>query len=160
MTYDEWKKEHAIKKASIIRKNNLKEVKDIVEYFDFDNMIKNEPAFCPLYKDNIKCHNIEKLNCYYCGCPYFKVNNNPKTVGKLLVVSTCIIDSKYKDLFYENPDENNVVRIHCDCSNCYIPHKDTFTKQYLSECISAGTVLTDHNSLIDYVRKKQLNYIH
>ncbi|MGE3592594.1 MAG: hypothetical protein AB7G52_08890 [Arcobacter sp.] len=160
MTYDEWKIEHATKKANIIRKNNLTEVDDIVEYFDFNNMVKNELDFCPLYKDNIKCHDIEKLNCYYCGCPYFKVNDNPKTLGKTTIASTCIIDSKYKDLFYENPDENNVIKIHCDCSNCYIPHKVTFTKKYLLDCITDGTVLTDHNSLIEYVRKKQLNYIH
>lgn len=158
MTYDEWKIEHATKKANIIRKKNLTEVDDIVEYFDFDNMVKNEPDFCPLYKDNIKCHDIEKLNCYYCGCVYFKVNDNPKTVGKTTIASVCIIDSKYKDEFYENPDEHNVVKIHCDCSNCFIPHKPSFTKKMLTQTLLDNTNIRDFNSILEYMRNKQLKW--
>ena len=42
---------------------------EVIEYFKFENMVKNEPDFCPLYKDNKKCHDMEDLNCYLCACP-------------------------------------------------------------------------------------------
>ena len=159
MTYDEWKIEHATKKANIIRKKNLTDVDEIIKYFDFDNMVKNEVDFCPLYKDNIKCHNVEKLSCYYCGCPYFKVNEYPKTVGKTTIASICIINSKLKDEFYENPDENNVVKIHCDCSNCFIPHDPKFAKKMLDQSIKDKTNIRDYNSILDYMRGKQIKWI-
>jgi len=38
--------------------NNLSD-DEIIKYFSYDNMVKNELDFCPLYKDNKKCHNIE-----------------------------------------------------------------------------------------------------
>lgn len=159
MTYDEWKIQHAKAKAEIISKKNFNNVEEIIEYFDFDNMVKKEPDFCPLYKDNIKCHNIEKLNCYYCGCPYFKVNDEPKTIGKTTIASICIIDSKFKSGFYENPDENNVVKIHCDCSNCFIPHKEDFAKKMLKQTILDNTNIKDYNSILEYMRNKQINWI-
>ena len=155
MTYIEWKELHAKAKSNIISKHNLNNVKDIIKYFDYDNMVVNESNFCPLYKDNIKCHNIDNLNCYYCGCPYFIINENPKTVGKTTIVSTCMINSKYKSEYYENPDGNNVVRIHCDCSNCYVPHTTKFATKYLTECVDNNTNLSDHNSILEYVRNKQ-----
>jgi len=158
MTYDEWKKQHAEDKAEIIKRNNLTSAEDIVAYFRFENMVVKEVNYCPLYKDNVKCHDMEKLNCYYCGCPYFKVNDNPKTIGKTTIASVCIIDSKFKDVFYENPDVNNVVKIHCDCSKCYIPHTITFTKQMLTQSLLDNTNLRDSNSILEYMRNKQLKW--
>lgn len=49
---------------------------EIIEYFRFENMVKNEPDFCPLYKDNKKCHDMEDLNCYLCACPHFRFDDN------------------------------------------------------------------------------------
>ncbi len=158
MTYQEWKEKHAKDKVEIIERNNLKEVNDIAEYFKFENMVKNEPNFCGLYKDNVKCHNMKDLNCYYCGCPYFKVNEKPKTSGKTTITSVCIIDSKFQDKFYENPDVNNVVKVHCDCSKCYIPHKSSFVKKMLKQTLLDNTNIRDFNSILEYMRNKQLKW--
>ena len=65
-----------------------------------------EKDFCPLYDKNKKCHDIENLNCYLCGCPYFRVGKKR---------SWCSIDAK--DGY-----------IHQNCSNCTIPHKIQFIK--------------------------------
>lgn len=158
MTYDEWRTQHAMAKAEIVNKNNLCDVDEIVEYFKFENMVKKEPNFCPLYKDNIKCHDTDELNCYYCGCPYFKINENPKQKGKTTIASTCIIDSKFKAEYYENPDENNVVKIHCDCSNCFIPHKNRFVKKMLLETKKDNCNISDFSSILEYMRNKQIKW--
>ena len=159
MTYSEWEQEHTIKVAEIMGRIKASTLDEIAEYFKYDNMVKKEKEFCPLYKDNIKCHNIDDLNCYYCGCPHFNINDNPATTGKTTIVSSCSIDSKYKDIFYENPDENNVVRIHCDCTNCFIPHKTSYVKKTLNKELTEFNTISKCNPLIEYVRLKQLRLI-
>jgi hypothetical protein len=78
MSYIKWFDAHAKKHKVIVDKLvNLDYTKEqIIDYFDFDNMVKEEPNFCPLYKDNKKCHDMDKLNCYMCACPNFRFNDN------------------------------------------------------------------------------------
>ena len=88
---------------------------EIIKYFQYDNMVKKEIDFCPLYKDNKKCHDMEDLNCYLCGCSNFRLTN---------IKSYCNVDSKDggtikgKDGF-----------IHQNCSACTIPHKKKLYKK-------------------------------
>ena len=159
MTYESWLKEYNTKISEIIGRVNLDTPTKISEYFKYENMVEKETSFCILYKDKIKCHDVEDLNCYFCACPHFRINPNPKTVSKTTIASVCTIDSKYKDIFYENPDENNVVKIHCDCSNCFIPHKTTYVKKALDKRLLENELIEDCGSLIDYIRLKQLNII-
>lgn len=112
MTYEEWIKSHAILHKQIIDKLEHLNKEETIKYFDFDNMVKNEPDFCPLYKENKKCHDIEQLNCYFCACPYFRLDSNK---------SFCSIDAKDGDEFI-GPDGFR----HQDCSKCSIPHKTKF----------------------------------
>jgi Zn-finger protein len=114
MTYEYWINQHQIKHKNII--NRLAKLSDheVIEYFDFENMVKNEPNFCPLYKENTKCHDIEKLNCYFCACPFFRLETNR---------SFCVIDSKFGGSF-KSPDGFS----HQDCSKCDIPHKEKYIK--------------------------------
>jgi hypothetical protein len=159
MTYQEWIIDHNEKVSKILNKLSLQgisTVEEIVDYFDFDSMVKNEPEFCPLYKDNIKCHSIEKLNCYHCACPHFVINKNPATKGKTTIASVCGIDSRFKDEFYENPDENNVVKIHCDCTNCYLPHKQSYVIKSLHNQQKDYIALKECESLLDYLRVNQM----
>jgi len=156
MTYDQWQQEHSIKVNTILNKLSSKSAEEIANYFDYDNMVKKEPDFCGLYKDNIKCHNKEKLNCFFCGCPFFVINKEPKTSGKQTIMSYCSIGSHTAGEFYENPDENNVVRIHCDCSNCEIPHMYGFTKKMLSNYYDEMVKIDNSFSILEYVRDKQL----
>ncbi|MEA2019464.1 MAG: hypothetical protein U9N59_13580 [Campylobacterota bacterium] len=73
-----------------------------------------EKDFCVLYSQNKKCHDIDKLNCYLCACPNFRVDNKS---------SFCDINSK---------DGGNIEGkdgyIHQNCSKCTVPHKVKYVK--------------------------------
>ena len=123
MSYKSWFDEHGAKHKKIVEKllsqNYTKE--QIIDYFDFENMVKNETGFCVLYKENKKCHETDSLNCYLCACPNFRFNDDgiEKVDGKTKY-SFCDIDSKdgragvYGD------------KIHQDCSKCLVPHHKSY----------------------------------
>ena len=90
MTYTHWLENHSQKHKDIVDKLTHLSDEEIIEYFDFDNMVQKEPLFCLLYKENKKCHEMEKLNCYMCGCPLFRVTNNK---------SYCKINSRFGGMF-------------------------------------------------------------
>lgn len=115
MSYQSWHQEHALKHKKLLKKLSHLRDDEIIEYFDFHNMVKNEPDFCPLYKDNKKCHDMENLNCYLCACPNFRVGE---------ISSTCAIKSK---------DGGSITApdgfIHQDCSKCTVPHSVEYIKK-------------------------------
>ncbi len=116
MTYLEWFENHSKKHSQIIKKLKGRSKEEIIEYFKFENMVKNEPDFCPLYQKNRKCHDLEYLNCYFCGCPYFRFLPNA-TKGK---VSYCSINAK------QGTTSKSKGKIHQNCSFCNIPHTKEF----------------------------------
>ncbi len=127
MSYTNWFENHAQKHKKIVDKLIASEYSkdEIIDYFDFENMVKNEKDFCPLYADGKKCHDMEELNCYLCACPNFRFNDNGvKKVDAKIQYSFCAIDSKdgragiYGD------------KIHQDCSKCKVPHKKEYIKKY------------------------------
>lgn len=60
MTYEEWfLKQGKLHKTVLKKLENLSN-DEIIEYFKFENMLKNEPDFCPLYKESKKCHDIDR----------------------------------------------------------------------------------------------------
>ena len=126
MSYTKWFDAHALKHKKIVDKlvelNYLKE--EIIEYFDFDNMVKEEIDFCPLYKDNKKCHDMNELNCYLCACPNFRFNDDGLDVyNELKILSKCDIDNGEKF--------SGKGVIHQDCSKCTVPHyKSYIVKNY------------------------------
>lgn len=141
MSYTQWVQEHGAKHKKIItkllKKNYSKE--QIIDYFDFENMREKEPDFCPLYKENKKCHEIEELNCYLCSCPNFRFKDaGIKNIAEKRVYSLCSIDSKdgAQGVYGDS--------IHQDCSKCTIPHHKNYVEQHFSlewdkimkECIS------------------------
>ena len=75
MSYKSWFETHAKKHKKIVDKLAHLSDDEVIAYFDFDNMVKNEPDFCPLYKDNKKCHDTKELNCYLCACPNFRFDD-------------------------------------------------------------------------------------
>ena len=126
MSYIEWFDAHALKHKKIVKKlldkNYTKE--EIVDYFDFDNMVKMENDFCPLYKEGNKCHDMKELNCYLCACPNFRFSDDGIDVkdGKN-IKSICDIDNG------EEYDSGDVV--HQNCSKCTVPHhKDYVLKNF------------------------------
>ena len=127
MGYTRWVKEHATAHKKIIDKLLTQGFtkNQIIEYFDFDNIKTKEPDFCPLYKDNKKCHDMEALNCYFCSCPNFRYNDRGiKTVDKNTQYSFCSIDSKdgHQGVYGD--------KIHQDCSKCQVPHHKSYVEKH------------------------------
>lgn len=127
MTYKEWYIEHSKKRQklinSLIIQNFSKE--EIVHYFRWSNMVKNQPQYCGLYSENKKCHQLNELNCLYCACPYFIFNDEGiETIEENTIYSKCTIDSRFGTEYeYDNC-------IHQDCSLCLIPHTKQFSIKY------------------------------
>lgn len=128
MTYKEWFLNHGNKHKKIIEKLKHLSNDEIIDYFRFENMQKNEPDFCLLYKENKKCHDIEDLNCYLCACPYFRFDDNGlEKIENKTLFSKCSINSK-KGSTFEGDDY-----IHHDCTSCVIPHKKNYIKKEFSK---------------------------
>ncbi|MFA6789253.1 MAG: hypothetical protein WCR15_06165 [Arcobacteraceae bacterium] len=127
MSYKEWFDAHAKKHAQILEKLDDKTDDEMIEYFDFDNMKEKEPDFCPLYAQNKKCHDMEKLNCYLCACPNFRFNDEGfKQVEDKTLYSFCSINSKDGAQFL---GENY---IHQNCAGCQVPHKIEYIKSHFN----------------------------
>lgn len=117
MSYELWHEEHAKKHKAIVDKLSHLSDDEIIEYFDYENLKSKEPEFCPLFKDNKKCHHMENINCYLCACPNFRVDKTK---------SFCAIDSKDGGSIEHNGF------IHQDCSKCTVPHKKDYIKRNFS----------------------------
>ena len=128
MSYKDWFNKHSKKHRTIVDKlikQNLSQ-DEIIDYFDFDNMKQNEIDFCPLYKQNKKCHNIKNLNCYLCACPNFRFNDNGiATYDNHKILSKCSINNG-KQIGSKSGN------IHQDCSSCTTPHHKSFIQKNFS----------------------------
>ena len=127
MSYFSWFETHLHKRTEIM--NRLVEKgyhkKEIIEYFEFENMSVCEPNFCPLYDLKQKCHNMGYLNCYFCACPYFDFNDEGLGFDENLVIkSRCVMNSKQTKRFTTSKE------VHADCSSCFVPHKRAFVWKY------------------------------
>ncbi len=127
MSYLDWFDAHAIKHKKIVDKlqklNYSKE--EIVEYFNFDNMVKKEIDFCPLYRDNKKCHDMDELNCYMCACPNFRFNDDGlDSYNEFKILSKCDINNGEEFLGHGV--------IHQDCSTCKVPHHKSYALKNFS----------------------------
>lgn len=127
MSYTKWFDDHAQKHTNIIDKLLKREFtkEQIIEYFEFESMVKNERDFCPLYKENKKCHDLQYLNCYLCACPNFRFNDDGiEKQDEKIQYSFCCIDSKDgRQGIYGD-------KIHQDCSKCRVPHKKEYVVKY------------------------------
>ena len=127
MGYTEWFEKHANKHKKIVEKLLQEGLgkEQIIEYFDFENMKKEEFDFCPLYAKDKKCHDMESLNCYLCACPNFRFKDDGiKKVEKNTQFSFCNIDSKdgRQGLYGD--------KIHQDCSGCGVPHHKSYVEKH------------------------------
>ena len=134
MSYQKWIDTHAQKHKKIVQKllqNGMSE-DDIIDYFDFENMRKEEPDFCPLYAKNKKCHDMESLNCYLCACPNFRYNDaGIATIDDKIQYSYCSIESK------DGRQGIYGAKIHQDCSRCTVPHTKSYVKAHFNHEWSA-----------------------
>jgi len=127
MSYATWFNEHADKHQKIVQKllKNGYTKEQIIEYFDFENMVKKENDFCPLYKEPKKCHDMDSLNCYLCACPNFRFKDSGiQKVAQNTQYSRCDIESKDgKQGIYGD-------KIHQDCSLCSVPHHRAYVEKH------------------------------
>ena len=127
MSYSTWFTAHGDKHKKIMQKLTTLSDDEVVAYFRFENMVEKEPDFCPLYKENKKCHEIEILNCYLCACPNFRFDDDGISKKESRTIySICNIDSKDGDIFQTEE------AIHQDCSGCLIPHREAYIKKHFS----------------------------
>ncbi len=127
MSYIDWFINHGNKHAKIMEKLKDKSDDEVIEYFRFDNMVKEEPDFCPLYEENKKCHDYNELNCYLCACPNFRFDDKGvRKKDEKTVYSYCSIDSKDGAEFIGED------YIHQNCSGCIVPHKETYIRKNFS----------------------------
>jgi len=155
VSYDEWLKEFKAKRSEIVRRLVADGYSDreIAAYFEFDNMKVKQDKFCPLYSQNKKCHNVEYLNCFNCACPYFEIIDEPIEIDDRKLVSWCTIDSKYAKLFVDDNDN-----VHCDCTDCTVPHTKKSAVKYVSRETFTYRV-DDSSSFLDTLRSFQLSEI-
>ena len=127
MSYVSWYQGHGEKHKAIMDKLTHLSDDEVIAYFRFENMVKKEPDFCLLYKEEKKCHDMEGLNCYLCACPNFRFDDDGfKTVEDKTLYSTCSIDSKDGAQFISDD------AIHQDCSGCLVPHHEAYIKKVFS----------------------------
>ena len=127
MSYSSWFAEHAQKHKNIVEKLLKLEYskEQIIDYFDFENMVQKERDFCPLYADNKKCHDMKKLNCYLCACPNFRFKDEGfEKVDEKTKYSFCDIDSKDGRVGVYGE------AIHQDCSGCGVPHHRAYVSKH------------------------------
>ena len=125
MGYSDWVKNHAKKHKKIVDKLVAKKYtkEQIIDYFEYDNMVKEENDFCPLYAKNKKCHDMEYLNCYLCACPNFRFNEDGLgTYNEFKILSKCDINNGEKFA--------NKGVIHQNCSKCTVPHHKPYVEKH------------------------------
>jgi len=127
MSYLAWFKRHGKKHAAVMRKLTHLSDAEVIAYFRYENMVKHEPDFCPLYKKEKKCHTMETLNCYWCACPHFRFDDEGFEIidGKVLK-SYCAVNAK------EGRQIISGDVIHQDCSRCLLPHKESVLQRHFS----------------------------
>ena len=127
MAYSDWFDKHSQKHKKIVEKliEKAYSKEQIIDYFDFENMKKEEIDFCPLYAKDKKCHDMESLNCYLCACPNFRFKDEGiKKIESATQFSFCAINSKdgRQGLYGE--------KIHQDCSKCSVPHHREYVSKH------------------------------
>jgi len=127
MAYSDWFDKHSQKHKKIVEKliEKAYSKEQIIDYFDFENMKKEEIDFCPLYAKDKKCHDMESLNCYLCACPNFRFKDEGiKKIESATQFSFCAINSKdgRQGVYGE--------KIHQDCSKCSVPHHREYVSKH------------------------------
>jgi Zn-finger protein len=126
MDYRSWYEQHGAKHREIVDRLVEQGLSDdeIIDYFDFENMLDAEPGFCYLYKERKKCHDVESLNCYLCACPLFRFSDEGlRRENGRTVYSECAIDCKHGAQFVYGD------AVHQDCSNCFVPHARAYVRR-------------------------------
>lgn len=126
MGYLQWYEEFAAKHRAIVDSLPYLSEEEILAYFDYENMREKHPDFCPLYaQEGVQCHEMDGLNCYFCGCPHFRFcDTGLDEIDGKKRYSLCAIDSRWSAMAESD------MAIHQDCSHCPLPHRTGFIRRY------------------------------
>ncbi len=121
MGYKSWFETLARKHRAIVQAHSDLSDEVLVDYFAYEHMATHESDYCPLYATRTKCHEMEELNCYLCGCPEFRFCDRGFAVreGKRLF-SYCAVHSRFA-AWIDTPEG-----YHLDCSGCSVPHRKRY----------------------------------
>ena len=161
MTYKEWQEDFETKRYMILINLQDKTDEEVYRYFMYDNMRQNHPEHCGLYVQGIKCHQVDDLNCFNCGCPDFEILEPPVALTNgCTVYSVCKSASRFADNF----QGDDSTEIHCDCSKCVLPHKKPKTLRNIKEVrdtygIRETKNIQDGYSFLFYLRSWQFTDI-
>ena len=127
MSYKKWFLQHASKHKAIVDTLSHLSDDEVIEYFEYEHMRQKHPDFCPLYAKDKKCHDMDKLNCYLCACPYFRFDDDGlyQENGKIRY-SVCFIEAKGREDFIKGD------AIHQGCTRCTLPHQKSFVKKHFN----------------------------
>lgn len=98
----------------------------ILNEFNFQKRKKEHPEECPC---NSPCHEIEKLNCFFCYCPFYK-NDKPE--------GGCTLENplrKGKWFYRAGHELSDKI---WDCSECAYPHMEENIKAILRDLFGGG----------------------
>lgn len=127
MSYTSWFQTHGKKHRAIMDRLTHLSDEEVIEYFRFDNMVQEEPDFCPLYAKNKKCHDRDELNCYLCACPNFRFEDEGfRQQGERTLYSKCNIHSKDGSQYISQS------AIHQNCAGCFVPHHESYIREHFS----------------------------
>ena len=136
MNYHQWLEEFGKRHHAIVRQLAESSDEEIIDYFRYENLRRRHPEFCLLYERGEKCHEMEDLNCYLCGCPHFRYcDEGIDTVDGKTRYSFCAIDAKEGKTFETD------TAIHQDCSDCPLPHLRGFIKKHFDR--DWGAIMAD-----------------
>jgi Zn-finger protein len=94
----------------------------IIKSFNYNYRRAKDPDECPC-NGSAPCHDLEDLNCFFCYCPYYKVES-PE--------GGCKLGNPYsKGKWYY--DESLPTGRIWDCSDCPWPHEEENVRQVLSK---------------------------
>jgi len=123
--YSSWFRQHGEKHRKIMEKLTHMSNEEVIAYFRFENMVIHEPDFCPLYKENRKCHEIDLLNCYLCACPNFRFDDSGfREIKEKTLYSYCSINSE------DGSVSESKEALHQNCSACTVPHHEAYIRKH------------------------------
>jgi hypothetical protein len=125
MKYGEWFDIFGEKHRRIIESLPGLEKNDLIGFFRYENMRREHPEFCPLYREGEKCHDMDDLNCYLCACPHFRFcDEGIDVINGKIRYSLCAIDATAGKVVETGKG------IHQDCSDCLLPHHHGFIRKH------------------------------
>ena len=101
---------------------NTRDINDIsqtISEYRYDVRKVSNPDACPCYSNNIRCHNLENLNCMLCYCPFYDMDK---------LEGGCLRKSPQGKWYEHSRLPKGKI---WDCSDCNYPHIEENVLEYM-----------------------------